>query len=90
MVKQNIQEALKKLQDNKIKNMKKHKMNKWNHRSPKHHSETEHTINREINELRIKIHNIKEVTHDIKKLRKKNETEIQNKIEGHSSRLEQT
>jgi hypothetical protein len=28
MVKQNIQEALKKLQDNKIKNMKKHKMNK--------------------------------------------------------------
>jgi hypothetical protein len=30
------------------------------------------------------------VTHDIENLRKKNETEIQNKIEGHSSRIEQT
>jgi phosphatidate phosphatase PAH1 len=29
------------------------------------------------------------VTHDIENLRKKNETEIQNKMEGHSSRLEQ-
>jgi hypothetical protein len=35
------------------------------------------TINREINELRMKIDNIKkEVTHDMKNLRKKNETEI--------------
>jgi chromosome segregation ATPase len=42
------------------------------------------------NELRLKIDNIKEeVTHDMKNLRKKNETEIQNKMEGHSSRLEQ-
>jgi uncharacterized membrane protein YgaE (UPF0421/DUF939 family) len=49
------------------------------------------TINREINELRAKIDNIKEeVTHDMENLRKKNETEIQNKMEGHYSRIEQT
>jgi hypothetical protein len=37
----------------------------------------------------MKIDNIKEkVTSDIENLRKKNETEIQNKMEGHSSRLE--
>jgi hypothetical protein len=48
------------------------------------------TINREINELKMKIDNNKEeVTHDMKNLRKKNETEIQNRMEGHSSRLEQ-
>jgi hypothetical protein len=47
-------------------------------------------INREINELKLKIDNIKEeVSHDIENLRKKNETEIQSKMEGHSSRLEQ-
>jgi hypothetical protein len=39
----------------------------------------------------LKINNIKEeVTNDMKNLRKKNETEIQNKMEGHSSRTEQT
>jgi hypothetical protein len=38
----------------------------------------------------MKIDNIKEeVTHDMENLRKKNETHIQNKMEGHSSRLEQ-
>jgi chromosome segregation ATPase len=38
----------------------------------------------------MKIDNIKEeVTHDIESLRKKNETEIENTMEGHSSRLEQ-
>jgi hypothetical protein len=37
----------------------------------------------------MKIDSIKEeVTHDIEHFRKKNETEIQNKMEGHSSRLE--
>jgi hypothetical protein len=47
-------------------------------------------INREINELRMKIGNIKEeLTHDMENLRKKNETEIQNKMEGQYSRLEQ-
>jgi hypothetical protein len=38
----------------------------------------------------MKIDNIKEeVTHDMENLRQKNETEIQHKMEGHSSRLEQ-
>jgi hypothetical protein len=38
----------------------------------------------------VKIGNIKdEVTHDIENLRKKKDTEIQNTMEGHSSRLEQ-
>jgi hypothetical protein len=38
----------------------------------------------------VKIDNIKEeVTHNMENLRKKNEKEIQNKMEGHSSRTEQ-
>jgi hypothetical protein len=38
----------------------------------------------------MKIDNIKEeVTHDMKNLRKKNETEIQNTVEGHCNQLEQ-
>jgi hypothetical protein len=50
----------------------------------------QNTINREINELCTKIDSIKEdVTHDMENLRKKNETEIQNTMEGHSRRLEQ-
>jgi chromosome segregation ATPase len=56
----------------------------------KHKSETENTINRKINELKTKIDNIKEgVTHDMENFRKKNETKIQNTMEGHSSRLKQ-
>jgi polyhydroxyalkanoate synthesis regulator phasin len=48
------------------------------------------TLNREINEIKMKTDKIKEeVTHDMKNLRKKNETEIQSTVEGHSSRLEQ-
>jgi hypothetical protein len=43
----------------------------------KHQSEAESTINRKINELSVKIDNIKkEVTHEIENLRKKNKTEI--------------
>jgi hypothetical protein len=38
----------------------------------------------------MKIENIKkEVTHDMENLRKKNQTETQNTVEDHSSRLEQ-
>jgi hypothetical protein len=38
----------------------------------------------------MKIDNIKEeVTHDMENFRKKNETETQNTVEGHSNRLEQ-
>jgi hypothetical protein len=56
----------------------------------KYQSKKKNTINREINELRMKIDNIKaEVTHDMENLRKKNKTEFQNKMEGQSSRLEQ-
>jgi hypothetical protein len=41
------------------------------------------TINKEINELRTKIDNIKEeTTQDTEHLRKKNKTELQNKMEG--------
>jgi hypothetical protein len=46
-------------------------------------------INKEINELRTKTDNIKEEeTQDMENLRKKNETEMQNKMEGQSSRTE--
>jgi hypothetical protein len=38
----------------------------------------------------MKIDIKEEVTHDMENLRKKNETEIQNKMKGHSSRIEQT
>jgi chromosome segregation ATPase len=56
----------------------------------KHKSETENTINMEINEIRMKIDNNKdEVTQDMENLRKKNEKEIQNKMEAHSRRVEQ-
>jgi predicted nuclease with TOPRIM domain len=56
----------------------------------KHQSATENTTNKEINEFKMKIDNIKEeVTHDMENLRKKNETESQNRVEGHSSRLKQ-
>jgi predicted nuclease with TOPRIM domain len=47
-------------------------------------------INKEISELRMKIDNIKEeVTQDMENPRKKNKTEMQNKMEGQSSRIEQ-
>jgi hypothetical protein len=38
----------------------------------------------------MKIDIKEEVTHNMKNLRKNNETEIQNKMEGYSSRIEQT
>jgi ADP-dependent phosphofructokinase/glucokinase len=39
----------------------------------------------------MKIDNIKEeMTHEMENLRQKNEKEIQNKMEGHPSRIEQT
>jgi polyhydroxyalkanoate synthesis regulator phasin len=47
-------------------------------------------INKEVNELRLNIGNIKEeVTQDMENLRKKNETDMQNKMESQSRRLEQ-
>jgi hypothetical protein len=71
---QNIQEALKKFQDNKNKEYEKthKKISELIGALNKYQSEIENTINREIIELRMKIDNIKdEVTHDIECLRKK-------------------
>jgi hypothetical protein len=49
--------------------------------SEEHQSETKNTINKEINELRKKIDNIKEEgTQDMENLIKKNKTEWQNKM----------
>jgi hypothetical protein len=93
MVNQSVQAALKKLQDNKNKQDEKtqKQINEIIEALNKHQTETEITINREINELRAKIDITKEeITHDMENLRKKNETKIQNKMEGHSSRIEQT
>jgi hypothetical protein len=72
----------------KLKNIRKQKqMNEIIGALNKHQTETKITINREINELRGKIDNIKEeVTHDMENLKKRNETEIQNKMEGHSNK----
>jgi hypothetical protein len=92
MVNQNIQEALKKFQDNKSKEYEKtqKQINEIKGALNKHQNETENTINRDINELWMKIDNLKEeVTHNMENLRKKKETEIQNKMESHSRRIEQ-
>jgi chromosome segregation ATPase len=91
-VNQNIQEALKKFQDNKNKEYEKtqKQISELIGGLNKYQSETENTINRKINELRTKIDNMKEdMTHDKENLRKKKETEVQHTMEGHSSRLEQ-
>jgi nitrous oxidase accessory protein NosD len=81
MVNQNVQETLKKFQDNKNREFEKTLY--------KHQSETKNMKNKEINELRVKIHNIKEeVTQYMENLRKKNETGMQNKMEGQLSRRE--
>jgi hypothetical protein len=74
MVNQNIQEALKKFQDTKNKEyeMTQKQINKLTGALNKHQSEAENTINREINELKMKIDNIKEeVAHDMEKPQKK-------------------
>jgi uncharacterized coiled-coil DUF342 family protein len=51
----------------------------------------ENMMNKQINELRTKIDNIKkETTQDMENLRKKNKTELQKKTEGQSNRIEKT
>jgi hypothetical protein len=73
-VNQNIQEALKKFLDNKNKEYEKtqKQISELIGVLNKNQSETENTLNREINKLRVKIDNIKEeVTHDMENLRKK-------------------
>jgi chromosome segregation ATPase len=91
MVNQKVQETLKKFQDNKNREFDKaqEKVKETIEALYKHHSETKNTINKQINEIRMKIDNIKEEeTKDMENLRKKKETELQTKMEGQSSRLE--
>jgi phenylalanyl-tRNA synthetase alpha subunit len=74
IINQNVQEAVKKFQDNKNKEHVKtqKQISKFIGALNKYQSETESMINTEINELRMKIGNIKkEVTHDVENLRKK-------------------
>jgi hypothetical protein len=75
MVNQNVQEALKKFQEDKNKEYETtHKqINKIIEALPKCQTETETTTNRERNQLRPKSDNIKEeVIQDMEDLRKKN------------------
>jgi hypothetical protein len=93
IVNQNVQETLKTFQDNKNREFEKaqKQIKETIEALYKHQSKTKNTINKKINELRIKMDNIKEqVTQDMENLRKQNETELQNKMEGQSSRIEQT
>jgi uncharacterized protein YicC (UPF0701 family) len=74
MVNQNIQEALKKFQDDKTQEYQKtqKQINEIVEALNKYQTETKITISREINELRAKIDNIKEeVTHYMENLKKK-------------------
>jgi hypothetical protein len=91
IVNQNLQETLKTFQDNKNREFEKapEEIKETREALYKYQSETKNMINKEINELRRKIDNIKEeATQDRENLRKKNETEMQNKMEGQSSRIE--
>jgi uncharacterized protein (UPF0305 family) len=84
MVNQIKQKALKKFQNKEHEKTQK-QINELIGALNKHQSETENSINTEINILRMKIDNIKEeVVHDTENLSKKNETEIQNTMKGHS------
>jgi polyhydroxyalkanoate synthesis regulator phasin len=62
VVSQKVQDALKKFQDTKSKEYKKtqKQINELIGALNYHQSETENTVNREINELKMKIENIKE------------------------------
>jgi hypothetical protein len=91
VVNQNVQDALKKFQDTKNKEyeMTQKQINEFTGALKKKQGVTDNTINRNINDLKMKIENIKkEVTHYMENLRKKNQTETQNTVEGHSIRLE--
>jgi hypothetical protein len=73
MVNKNVQEALKKFQDNKTQEYEKtqKQINEITGVLNKHQTETKITISRERTELRANIDNIKEVTQDMENLRKK-------------------
>jgi hypothetical protein len=74
MVNQNVQDTLKKFQDNKNREFGKaqEQIKETMEALYKHQSETKIMINKEINEFIMKIDNIKEeVTHNMENLRKK-------------------
>jgi hypothetical protein len=76
MVKHNVQETLKKFQDSKNREFEKaqEQITETIEALYKCQSETKNMISKRINELRIKIENIKEeATQDMENLRKKNE-----------------
>jgi uncharacterized protein YukE len=64
MVNQNVQETLKKFQDNKNREFEKtqKQIKETIEALYKHQTETKNTINKEINEFRMKTDNIKEET----------------------------
>jgi vacuolar-type H+-ATPase subunit I/STV1 len=74
MINQNVQETIKKFQDNKHREFEKpqEQIKETIEALYKHKSEIKSMINKEINELRVKIDNIKEEeTQDMENLRKK-------------------
>jgi uncharacterized protein Yka (UPF0111/DUF47 family) len=82
MVNQNVQETLKKFQDNKNREFEKaqEEIKETIKALYKHQSETKNTINKEINELRMKIDNIKEeMTQDMENHTKKERNRIAKK-----------
>jgi hypothetical protein len=91
MVNQNVQDELKKFQDTKNKEHEKTQkhINELRGTLSEHQSETEDIISKEINELKMKIKNIKRGGDQRYGKSQKKETEIQNTVESHSSRLEQ-
>jgi hypothetical protein len=91
-VNQNVQETFKNFQDNKNRDFEKaqEQIKETIEELYKHQGETKNMIKKEINVLRMKIDSIKEEgTQDMENLRKKNETKMQNKMQGQSSRTEQ-
>jgi hypothetical protein len=93
MVNQNIQKALKKFQDTKNKEHEKtwKQINELIGALNKHQSERDNTTNTEINELKVKLDNIKEEVTMIwkpsqKRMKQKHK---QNTLQNHCSRLEQ-
>jgi F0F1-type ATP synthase membrane subunit b/b' len=101
-VNHNVQDALKKFHDTKNKEQEKtqEQINELTGDFNKHWSETKDIIKQEISELKMTTQNIKEeLNKDLENFRKKNQTEIleiwspfsktRNRVEGHSSRLQQ-
>jgi phenylalanyl-tRNA synthetase alpha subunit len=85
-VNQNVQDALRTFEDTKNKEYEKKQkqINELTGALNKNQSETENTIHREINELKMKIENIKEeVTHDMEKCQKK-QSNVNTKHSGRS------